>query len=218
MCSFEKKNHFCCFNSETKHSGLVIFSCTCMACGTERMRPVEMCCAACASSFRARARPKGYHHRGGVCGGWFIFAVYPCCWARETRRGSIQKRGHQKLWPVHPYHSWPAGRPVGMGARPRRRRFVGRQQQANHQPRTNPSRPPPLAFPLIPRPWVAVADGPMTTKPAMRCGLEQLRTEATLGPANRHWAHGRYRYVIPTNKATSRPRSVMLVAQEVVSH
>lgn len=75
-----------------------------------------------------------------------------------------------------------------------------------------------LAFPLIPWPWVAVADGPMTTKPAMRCGLEELRTEATLGPANRHWAHGRYRYVIPTNKATSRPRSVMLVAQEVVSH
>jgi hypothetical protein len=51
-----------------------------------------------------------------------------------SKNGGIKSSG---LWPVHTYHSWPAGRPVGMGARPRRRRFVGRQQQANHQPRTN---------------------------------------------------------------------------------
>jgi hypothetical protein len=135
MCSFEEKNQFCCFNSETKHSGLVIFSCTCMACGTERMRPVEMCCA---SSFRARARPKGYHHRGGVCGVWFIFAVYPCCWARETRRGSIQKRGHQKLWALaRPYIPFVAGRPAGRDGGAAATATFRRAAAASQPPTTN---------------------------------------------------------------------------------
>lgn len=108
---------------------------------------------------------------------------------------------------IHTIRGRPAGR-SGWG----RGRDGDVSSGGSSKPTTNHERTRSLlAFPLIPWPWVAVADGPMTTKPAMRCGLEELRTEATLGPANRHWAHGRYR-------PTSRPRSVMLVAQEVMSH
>jgi hypothetical protein len=76
---------------------------------------------------------------------------------------------------VHPCYSWPAGR--GVGARPRRRHFVRRQQ--SHPPPTNESLRVHLYDALgisfsLGLGLLLMPDGPMSTKPTVRCGLVEL--------------------------------------------
>jgi hypothetical protein len=126
----------------------------------------------CASCIRAPCAIQG---EGGVR--WLItrFAPPILLLRNEKHDEGASNTGAGKALCVHPCYSWPAGR--GVGARPRRRHFVRRQQ--SHPPPTNESLRVHLYDALgisfsLGLGLLLMPDGPMSTKPTVRCGLVEL--------------------------------------------